>query len=187
MIRMGFQPSRANQDLWWQKADNYNGYDYIATHIDNIICVANDPSHYISLFEQEFKLRDTTDQPSYYLWNDLKRMQHGSLHISLATYRPKKLFVSTNQPDCGPVQKANIPMDPKCHPELDASPLLLEDGIKHFQQIIGVCQCLIVSGRFDLCYTVTSLSWFSAAPRVLSYRVVFPLSGSDGSSALIRY
>jgi hypothetical protein len=163
MLRMGFQPSRADQDLWWRKADNYEGYDYIATHVDDIICVAKDQSHYISLIEQEFKLRDTTDQPSYYLGNDLKRTKKGFLHISSTTYT--KEVIRKYQSDCGPVRKANIPMDPKCHPELDDSPLLDEAGIKHFQRIIGVCQWLIVSGRFDLCYAVTSLSRFSSAPR----------------------
>jgi hypothetical protein len=56
-------------------------------------------------------------------------------------------------------------MDPKCHPELDETPLLAEDDIKHFLRIIGVCQWLIVSGRFDLYYAITSLSRFSAASR----------------------
>lgn len=85
------------------------------------------------------------------------------MHISSTTYT--KEGVRKYQADCGAVRKANISMDPKCHPELDTSPLLLEDGIKHFQQIIGVCQWLIASGRFDLCYAVTSLRRFSAAPR----------------------
>jgi hypothetical protein len=38
-------------------------------------------------------------------------------------------------------------------------------GIKHYQRIIGICQWLIVSGRFDLCYAITSLSQYSAAPQ----------------------
>jgi hypothetical protein len=161
MLKMGFQPSRADQDLWWRKSDDYDGYDYIATHVDDVICVAKNPSQYISQIEQEFKLRDTTDEPSYYLGNDLKRMPNGKLHISTTTYT--KEVIRKYQADFGPVRKCNIPMDPKCHPELDETPLLSEDGIKHFQRIIGVCQWLIVSGRFDLCYAITSLSRFSAA------------------------
>ena len=163
MLRMGFQPSRADQDLWWRKSDDYDGYDYLATHVDDVICVAMNPSQYISQIEQEFKLRDTTDEPSYYLGNDLKKMKNGRLHISSTTYT--KEVVRKYQADFEPVRKHNIPMDPKCHPELDTSPLLDEDGTKHFQRIIGVCQWLIVSGRFDLCYSITSLSRFSAGPR----------------------
>jgi hypothetical protein len=163
MIRMGFQPSRADQDLWWRKSDDYDGYDYLATHVDDVICISKNPSQYISQIEQEFQLRDTTDEPSYYLGNDLKKMPNGLLHISSATYT--KEVIRKYQTDFEPIRKFNIPMDPKCHPELDNTPLLQEAGIKHFQRIIGICQWLIVSGRFDLCYAITSLSRFSAGAR----------------------
>jgi hypothetical protein len=36
--------------------------------------------------EQEFKLRDLTDNPSYYLGDDLKQLPNGRYHISSATY-----------------------------------------------------------------------------------------------------
>jgi hypothetical protein len=137
MIRMGFQPSRADPDLWWRKSEDYDGYDYIAKHVDDIICVAKDPSYYISQMEQEFQLRDTTDQPSSYLGNDLKRMKNGSLQISSAPYT--KEVIRKYQADCGAVRKANIPMDPKCHPELDNSPLLLEDPTNHWRLSMVNC------------------------------------------------
>jgi len=43
--------------------------------------------------------------------------------------------------------------------------MLNEEGIKHFQHIIGVSQWLVTAGRFDISYAVTSLSRFSASPR----------------------
>jgi hypothetical protein len=160
---MGFQPSRADQGLWWKKSDDYDGYDYLATHVDDVICVTKNPSQYISQIEQEFKLPDTTDEPSYYIGNDLKKMRSGKIHISSTTYTKEAL--RKYQVDFGAVRKCNILMDPKCHPEMDKSPLLPEDGIKHYQRIIGICQWLIVSGWFDLCYAITSLSPYSTAPR----------------------
>ena len=42
--RMRSNPSRADQDLWWRKSDNYEGYNYVATHEDDIITVAKNPS-----------------------------------------------------------------------------------------------------------------------------------------------
>ena len=54
----------------------------------------------------------------------------------------------------------------KEHPELDDYPLLNEKYHKEFQHIIGVCQWLIVAGRFDLAYDVSSLSRLSAEPQV---------------------
>lgn len=88
------------------------------------------------------------------------------LHISLAPYT--KEIIRKYQADFGAVRKCNIPMDPKCHPELDNTPLLQEAGnqilsTNHWSRLL--CQWLIVSGRFDLCYAITSLSRFSAGPR----------------------
>ena len=53
--------------------------------MDDVICIVKNPSQYISQIEQEFKLRDATDEPSYYLGNDLKRLPNGKLHISTST------------------------------------------------------------------------------------------------------
>jgi restriction endonuclease Mrr len=52
--RIGFFPSRADQDLWIRKSDDYHGYDYIATHVDNIIIAAKRPQEYMAMIEQEF-------------------------------------------------------------------------------------------------------------------------------------
>jgi hypothetical protein len=182
--RMGFQPSRADQDLWWRPSDDYKGYDYIATHVDDIICVSKDPSIYMTQIEQEFKLRDLNDKPTYYLGNDLKQLPNGRYHVSSGTYT--KEMIRKYQADYQPVRKETSPMESKYHPEIDESPLLLEDGTREYQRIIGTCQWLIVAGRFDLCYAISSLSRFSAAPRqgqlqharrVMGYLRKFPRRG----------
>ena len=64
---MRFSPSRADPDLWIKDSDDYNGYDFIGTHVDDLIVVASKPNRYISLIEQEFALRNIEDSPSYYL------------------------------------------------------------------------------------------------------------------------
>ena len=56
-------------------------------------------------------------------------------------------------------------MSSNIHPELDKSPLLNDDGIHHYQKIMGVCQWLIVSRQCDLSYAVASLSRFQISPR----------------------
>ena len=181
---MGFQPSRADQDLWWRPSDDYKGYDYIATHVDDIICVAKDPSIYMTQIEQEFKLRDLNDKPSYYLGNDLKQLPNGRYHISTGTYT--KEMIRKYQADYQTVRKETSPMESKYHPEMDESPLVQEEGTREYQRIIGTCQWLIVAGRFDLCYAISSLSRFSAAPRqdhlkharrVMGYLRKFPRRG----------
>ena len=55
---MGFNPSREDQDLWYKKADEYYGYYYISTHVDDFLISSKNPVKYMSLIEQEFVLRN---------------------------------------------------------------------------------------------------------------------------------
>jgi hypothetical protein len=134
--------------------------------------------------EQEFKLRDLTDKPSYYLGNDLKQLPNGRYHISTGTYT--KEVIRKYQSDYQTVPKEVSPMELKYHPESDDSPLLQKDDAQEYQRIIGSCQWLIVAGRFDLCYAISLLSRFSSAPRqghlkharkVMRYLRKFPRRG----------
>jgi hypothetical protein len=70
--RMGFVPRRADQDLWYRKADNHDGYDYFATHVDDIAIAAKRPAGYMDIIKQEFLVQNKEDSPSYYLGNNLK-------------------------------------------------------------------------------------------------------------------
>eukprot|EP00957_Ditylum_brightwellii_P203109 15333253-Ditylum_brightwellii.AAC.1 len=51
---LGFEPSRVDQDLWIWKSDEYEGYDYLATHVDGIIIVTKDPTKYMDEIQQHF-------------------------------------------------------------------------------------------------------------------------------------
>ena len=89
---MGFKPSRADQDLWIRKSDDHDGHDYVATHVDDILIAARDPSKYMTKIEQHFLVRDISDTPSYYLGNNLKQVQVQNktyLHVSNRKYTDK--------------------------------------------------------------------------------------------------
>ena len=112
--------------------------------------------------EMHFKLRDITDQPSYYLGNDLMK-KGNKFHISSSRYI--KEVIRKYQEIHGSLRQETVPMRPGVHPETDDSSLLEPEQVKEFQHIIGVCQWLIVAGRFDISYAISSLSRFSSAPR----------------------
>ena len=160
--RMGFVPTRADQDLWYKRSEHYDGYDYIATHVDDLIIASKKPSDYMAQIEQEFLVRNIEDSPSYYLGNDIKRIKD-KVHISSKKYVTEVL--RRFQEKYGTLKKENNPMSPKIHPELDDSKLLDDAGVAQYQHIIGVCQWLVVAGRFDINFAVASLSRFSVAPR----------------------
>ena len=52
-----FTPSRADQDLWIIKSEDYEGYDYIATHVYDVIIEANNPFKYMHDIKIKFKAR----------------------------------------------------------------------------------------------------------------------------------
>ena len=52
-----------DQDLWYRKSDDYEEYDYIATHIDDIIIAAKKPMDYMNVIEQSFKVRSVNSSP----------------------------------------------------------------------------------------------------------------------------
>ena len=49
--RIEFIPSRAGQELWIIKAKDHDGYDYLATHVDDSIIAAKRPGQYIAKIE----------------------------------------------------------------------------------------------------------------------------------------
>jgi hypothetical protein len=130
--------------------------------VDDLIIAAKHPSKYMNDIEQEFLIRNKEDSPSYYLGNNIKKVGN-NLHVSTAKYVNEVL--RKYQSTYGDIRKENLPIPTKAHPELDETPLLNAEGIKHYQHIIGICQWLVVAGRFDINYAVSSLSRFAAAPR----------------------
>jgi hypothetical protein len=69
------------------------------------------------------------------------------------------------------------------HPEVDDSPLFIEDDSAKYISIIGCCIWIIVLGRFDIAYATSAMSRFNMLPRegnlqavkrILSYLKTFP-------------
>jgi hypothetical protein len=131
--------------------------------VDDLIIAAKCPSKYMNEIEQEFLIRNKADSPAYYLGNDIKRTHNQHIHVSTKKYVNEAL--RKFQQLYGEINKENIPIPTKAHPELDDTNLLDAEGIKQYQHIIGVCQWLVVAGRFDINYAVSSMSRFAAAPR----------------------
>ena len=74
-------------------------------------------------------------------------------------------ILSQYQRDNGKLKKQNTPIKTNAKPQLDESPLLNEEGIMHYQQIIGICQWLVTAGCLDICFAVSCLSRYTSAPR----------------------
>ena len=62
-------------------------------------------------------------------------------------------------------------------PELDVTPLLMDEDANYYQQQIGVLRWMVELGRVDVCTEVSMLAAFSAAPRQGHLAAVLHLYG----------
>ena len=160
---MGFNTSRADADLWIKIANDGTGYEYIATHVDDVIVVAKDPKIYMTKMAQHFPIKKVEENPSYYLGNNLQHKGPKQLKVSLEKYI--KEVLRRHESDYGELRKENVPHSPGDHPEMDDTPYLDSKGVTLYQSIIGTCQWISVAGRMDITFAVASLNRFAAHPR----------------------
>ena len=168
---MGFSTSRADADLWIKKSSNGKGYEYITTHVDDVIVVSTDPKkymtklsqHFMTKLSQHFPIKKVEENPSYYLGNNLQQKGSKQMKVSLEKYI--KEVLRRHKSDYGEIRKENAPHLPADHPELDDTPLLDSKGVTLYQSIIGTCQWILVAGRMDITFSVASLNRFAAHPR----------------------
>ena len=57
------------------------------------------------------------------------------------------------------------PLEGGYHPELDTLDLLLEDQVSRYCMLIGSANWAVTLGRFDIHYAVSTMGWYSQAPR----------------------
>jgi hypothetical protein len=60
----------------------------------------------------------------------------------------------------GELRPHKVPLPAGCHPELDESPLLDDDGDSKYQMLIGMAQWACTIGHLDIAFAVSSLSHF---------------------------
>ena len=101
--------------------------------------------------------------PAYYLGNDIEMRNNGTIKISSRKYITET--IRRYEGKYGTLKKQNVPAKPDDHPKLDELPLLNEEGIRHYQSNIGICQWILTAGRFDIAYAIASLRRFAPQPR----------------------
>jgi hypothetical protein len=139
----------------------------VCTHVDDFKVVARDPDRWKSQIAAAFLLK-SVGPPAYYLGNNYNfSVQENAWVITCGTYIKeciRRIEDKMNILDDGTLWPHRTPLPEGCHPELDDSDMLLDDGIRSFQTLIGMAQWASTIGRLDIAFAVSSLSRFSAAP-----------------------
>ncbi|MGH7955002.1 MAG: reverse transcriptase domain-containing protein, partial [Gloeomargaritales cyanobacterium] len=158
---LGFKSTRFNPDVWYRDRGDGTGYDYICTHVDDLLVFAKDPKQYIDVLSEKYTLRDVK-RPDYYLGNSFTNNgEHW--YSSAGTYL--KEAIARIEAKFGTLRTYHTPLETRDHPEEDDSPLLDDEGTRSYQMLLGMAQWLVVINRLDICFAVSSLSRFSCGPR----------------------
>ena len=176
--QMGFVPTRYDRDVWMRLREERDGYDYICTHVDDFKIVARLPERWLEQIASVFLLKEC-GAPSYYLGNDYNWSKGENAWVTgCATYL-KECIRRLENDDLidGIILEKKIPLPEKVHPELDTSPLLDEAGTRKYQMLIGMAQWACTIGRLDISFACSSLSRFTAAPRLGHLELAIHLFG----------
>ena len=139
-------------------------YDYIGTHTDDLLVISKDVKSLFDELEASFEFK-TTSEPEYHLGIYYIK-KGGKWQLGSFTYVRECLKNTASILGKPALGKSNVPMKSGSHPECDTSTQLDSGGHNKYQQLVGIGVWLVLIGRFDIGYAVTSLSRFSACPRV---------------------
>jgi len=145
-------------------------YEYLARYVDDILVWSKDPMAIMDKLRKVYTLKGA-GSPEYYLGGNIEELgpewnkQGVKTSLSAKTYI--KNVVKKNAEMCGiqAFKSQKSPMAEEYHPEEDPTPLLSKKDISKYRSLIGTANWIITLGRFDIAYTINTLSRYSAAPR----------------------
>jgi hypothetical protein len=167
--------------------DKSSHYEYLTTYVDDILIWSKDPMAFMKSSEKTYMLK-SVGIPEYYLGGNVEflgetwKSKGLGLALSAKTYIQNIIpkFEGLFGKECKPIK---TPMSEGYHPEIDDSPLYIEDDSDKYRSIIGCCIWIIVLGIFDLSYVTSAMSKSNMLPReghlkavkrILSYLKTFP-------------
>ena len=79
---MGFTPTKCDPDLWIKLNHDKNKYEYIATYVDDLIIVAEDPKKYLDIMKQQYPIWRIEMTPENYPGNNIKIRENNTIKIN---------------------------------------------------------------------------------------------------------
>ena len=162
----GFEPCKAEPDIWLRPAADKSCYEMVAVYVDDLAIGMKDPKSFLTMLMDKHKFKLKGSGPiSFHLGCDFERDDDGVLCMSPKQYIDR--MVSQYERMFGSKPRTNVtsPLEKNDHPEVDDSELLDEEGVQQYQSLIGSLQWAVSLGRFDVTTAVMTLSSFRAIPR----------------------
>lgn len=160
---MGFQRSKADISIWMRWNPEHHHWDYIGTYVDDLIISAVDPEMYLNQLRESYELKNVDDL-HHYLGAGYEELEDHTFRIDATKYIKDSIDRIERELE-HPLREYNTPALANDHPELDKSDFLDEGYIRKYQQLVGIGNWLVTITRYDIAFSIASLSRFSSAPR----------------------
>ena len=162
---MGFKPTRFDPDVWIRGREV--GYNYTGTHTNDVLVVAVNTTSIFEKLNETYTIKAFVP-PKVHLGCDYAQVNKGATTrwvMGISTYITECLRKVCTLLKVTTLQKDKLICSPGDHPKLHSSTLLWEEQHCFYQQLVGMAEFYVQVGRFEICYTLTSLNCLSAAAR----------------------
>jgi hypothetical protein len=177
MTEMGFEPCKADPDLWLRpgtKPDGSDYWQYVLLYTDDILAIMEDPEHSIRTeLGQQFTIKEKSiGKPSQYLGNKVTEvtLENGtkcwsfssSQYVQNAVKNVEDYLRKNN--DQLP-NRVRSPWSSGYRPETDVTPELSPSKAAYYQSLIGILRWIVELGRADITMETSSMASMMALPR----------------------
>jgi Reverse transcriptase (RNA-dependent DNA polymerase) len=176
LCEIGFTSSKGDPDVWFRAQQGPHGkyYEYVLIYVDDILCASHDPKAVMDVLSKTYRLKeDSVGPPSRYLGANIERvvLEDGSICWSMSADSYIKSAIDNIEKKLDEEGSKKLrfraprPYHQSYKPEVDATSLLTQGGITHYQGLIGVARWACEIGRLDILTEISLLSSYNAAPR----------------------
>jgi hypothetical protein len=185
---LNYRPSLADPDVWLKAAVKTNGFEYyemVLCYVDDLMIISHVPEKTIEGIQKVFKLKgDKAEAPDMYLGVTLEKKMNSN-GTKCWTMSPQKYVDAAVRNVEEKLAKDGLRLPSKCltplqstyHPSEDVSAELNADGLRYYQELIGVLRWAIEIGRLDILLEVALLSSHLALPRKGHLEQVYHIFG----------
>ena len=193
MEHMGYKSCLVDSYVWMQNNMNANGheiYEYILVYMGDILAMCLDPKSALDCLNRYFILKEGSGRPpNIYLGAKLRLIsmenggscwtQRASGYVQEAVKAIEDWLKAHNM---RLPSRADTPMSTTYCPELDTSPILMDEATNWFQLVIGALWWMVELARIDLMAEVSIIKSHMAMPckgHLIALLHIFSLLGHE--------
>ena len=184
---LGYLPTKGDPDVWIRpaiKPDGFEYYELILVYVDDILCISAQPRATMSGIQSTFRLKDDkVEKPENYLGAQVMQKIVGGVECwAMTSEQYVKAAIANVEfklDESGQrlPTRCPTPLQGNYRPELDISAELKIEGVRYYQELIGVLRWAVELGRIDIAMEVSMLSTHLALPRSGHLQQVYHMFG----------